>query len=334
MAARRLTSSRAAERGANVAGRAPRGFGTWALALQLSVRDVRRTWIPRVLRSEAVPRSAHGGNGIAPQGSDDASAQDLTPANRCTRVTVCLANILLYMTTFEDYFRGTNRNSINALKRLPHYAELLRLLDDAFESGLSHLGSGREGAALFAAMAHAAYLTAVQLGTSGQLPPSAMVTRGCVENAIYGFFLYHHPELKKIWSGRQSSPGAKQKVRNEFKIGPMKRFLTEKNKALAEQFAVVYDATIDLGAHPNALGTYSHLIKLDSGAFEWQYINTTRVDQTFALRIVAMGGLFALNIFKELFPVNFTSTGASDQIAHAHKLLLALPDPEEEATQE
>ena len=39
-AARRLTSSRAAERGANVAGRAPRGFGTWALALQLSVNTL------------------------------------------------------------------------------------------------------------------------------------------------------------------------------------------------------------------------------------------------------------------------------------------------------
>lgn len=44
-----------------------------------------------------------------------------------------------------------------------------------------------------------------------------------------------------------------------------------------------------------------------------------------------MGGIFALNIFRELFPVNFASTGASGQITHAHDLILALPDPEEDA---
>lgn len=235
------------------------------------------------------------------------------------------------MTTLEEFLAGTHQNSLNALSHLGRYTELLRVVNDSFEKGLAHLGSTHEGTVLFAAMAHAAFLGAAQLATSGQLPPAYMVTRGCVEDAIYAFFLYHHPELKGVWSARQTSPEAKKKVRDEFTIGRMKKFLNEKNAALAEQFALVYDATIDLGAHPNALGTYSHLIELDSGSFEWQYINTTRVDQTFALRMVAKSGIFALNIFQELFPVNFASTGASDQLTRAHDLLIALPDPEEEA---
>lgn len=238
------------------------------------------------------------------------------------------------MPTIEEFLKGTYQNSLNALSGLPKYAELLRVVDEAFEKGLMHLGSTHEGTVLFAAMAHAAFLGATQLATSGQLPPAYMVTRGCVEDAIYAFFLYHHPELKKVWSARQNSPEAKKKVRDEFTIGRMKKYLAEKNTSLAEQFALVYDATIDLGAHPNALGAYAHLIELEAGDFEWQYINTTRVDQTFALRMVAMGGIFALNIFQELFSVNFASTGASDQIARAHDLIDALPDPAEEAQEE
>jgi hypothetical protein len=236
------------------------------------------------------------------------------------------------MPTLEEFFQGTHRNSLSALVSLPKYAEVLRAIDDAFEKGLSHLGSTtHEGTALFAAMSHAAFLSAVQLAASGQLPPSYMVTRGCVEDAIYAFFLYHHTELKGVWSARQASSDAKKKVRAEFTIVRMKRFLAKKNTALAEQFEIVYDATIDLGAHPNALGAYSHLIALESGDFEWQYINTTRVDRTFALRVAAMGGVFALNIFRELFPVNFVSTGASDYIDRAHDMLLQLPEPQQEA---
>ena len=96
------------------------------------------------------------------------------------------------MPTIEEFFKGIHQNSLNALSRLPKYAELLRTVDAAFEKGLSHLGSTHEGTVLFAAMAHASFLSALQLAASGQLPPAYMVSRGCVEDAIYAFFLYHH----------------------------------------------------------------------------------------------------------------------------------------------
>jgi hypothetical protein len=53
-AARRPTSSRAADRGANVAVVAPHGFGTRALALQLIVRSVSRTY-NSVMRDVELP---------------------------------------------------------------------------------------------------------------------------------------------------------------------------------------------------------------------------------------------------------------------------------------
>jgi hypothetical protein len=238
------------------------------------------------------------------------------------------------MPTLREYFSGTHQNSLNALTNLPKYTELLQLIDDAFDAGLLHLGSTHEGTVLFAAMSHAAFLAAAQLAASGQLPPCYMVARGCVEDAIYAFFLFHHAELKTVWSERQDSPEAKKKVRQEFTIGRMRKLLAEKNTALAEQFSIIYDATIDFGAHPNSLGAYSHLIELESGDFEWQYVNTTGIDQTMALRVAAMGGIFALNVFQVLFPVNFVSTGASQRIQAAHDLLLALPEQQQEAAKD
>jgi hypothetical protein len=51
-AARRPTCSCAAFSGANGAGRAPRGFGTWALAAQLKHRSVRRSQTSSRVRYE------------------------------------------------------------------------------------------------------------------------------------------------------------------------------------------------------------------------------------------------------------------------------------------
>jgi hypothetical protein len=155
------------------------------------------------------------------------------------------------MATLEEYFNGTHGNSLEALKSLPNYATLLRTVDRAFVKGLEHLGGTREGTVLFAAMSHATFLAAVQAAASGQLPPAYMIMRGCVENAIYGHFLFHHRELKSVWSSRNASPEAKKRVRQEFTIGRMKTFLAEKDVHLAEQFGIIYDSTIDLGAHPN-----------------------------------------------------------------------------------
>jgi hypothetical protein len=235
------------------------------------------------------------------------------------------------MPTLEEYFDGTNQNSHRALRDLPHHIGLLRTVDEAYAKVLAHLGTTHEGTVLFAGMSHAAFLATVQLGTSGQLPPAYVVMRGCVEDAIYAFFLFHHPELKAVWSARNDSPAAKKKVRDEFTIGRMKKFLSEKHSAIATQFEVVYDATIDLGAHPNALGAYSHLIELESGDFEWQYINTSPVDRNFALRMAGSAGICALNIFQEMFPVHFVSTAAGELLTQAHDLLESLPTPEQDA---
>lgn len=228
--------------------------------------------------------------------------------------------------SFEEYVDGVRSNSRIAIDEHPQHFALFTAIERSFERVLQALGNGSEGSAIFAAMSHAAFLSSVQLASSGQLPPAFMVARGCVENAIYGFFLFQNPELKEVWMAREDSGEAKKRVRTEFTIGRMKRCLTAHDLRLGEQFDLIYDATIDHGAHPNALAFISHLMPLDdSGDQLWQYLNTSSVDQRFALRVVAMAGLNALNIFAAVFPNQFTTTGALHLLHEAHTMYSKLP---------
>lgn len=229
-------------------------------------------------------------------------------------------------TTFHDYAQGVHNNTILALAANPQYVETLQTVNASFEGLLEHLGGSGEGAALFAGMAHGSFLAAINLATSGQLPPAYMVARGVTEAALYCHYLFHHPQLKKVWGAQHQSEEAKSKVRKEFTIRKMRDFLKTKSQVLAEQFSIVYGATIDLGAHPNSLGAFSHLVDDSDGNYVWQYINIGGVDQRFALRVVAMSGIFALNIFQELFPVHFASTPAGALLSEAHVRFDALPE--------
>jgi len=228
----------------------------------------------------------------------------------------------------EEYFDGVHRNSHIALQTHVEHADLLRTINRIFELILPALGIAGENSAIFAAMSHAAFLSAVQLATSGQLPPSFMVARGCVENAIYGFFLFHNPDLKKVWISRENDEESKATVRKEFTISRMKALLKEKERSVGEQFELIYNATIDFGAHPNALAFISHLMPVSdsSGDQLWLYVDTNGLDQRFALRLVAMAGMNALNILAAAFPEHFQTTGAFIELYHAHETFAALPE--------
>jgi hypothetical protein len=239
---------------------------------------------------------------------------------------------IIPMTSFEDYAAGTYQNASQALKRYPEFISALKSLDSVYDAVLPRLGAAGEGAAIFAGMSHAAFLCGVKLALSGELPPAYMVIRGCLEDALYGFFLFHNPHLKAVWMARQQSKDAKTKVRDEFKIGRMKKLLKEKNSPIATQFDVAYEATIDFGAHPNSLAFTSHLTPMPGTADHmWQYVNVTPIDQAMALRVAAIGGLSALNIYGVTFPNAFVESGAAPLLVIAHERLNALPDPGTEA---
>jgi len=232
------------------------------------------------------------------------------------------------MSTFEEYVEGTTGNAEDVLTRYEPFIKVLRTLNACYERLLPSLTSTGEGTSVFVAMSHAAFLAAVKLAVSGELPPAYMVFRGCLEDALYGFFLFHHRELRSVWMARQDSEETKKKVRKEFAIGTMRGFLTEKNPAVGEQFGIAYETTIDFGAHPNTLAFTSHLAQIPESTDQtWQYINLTPVDQAMAFRIGAMAGLNALDMFALLFPDQFKETDAASLLVQGHREFAQVPEP-------
>lgn len=147
---------------------------------------------------------------------------------------------------------GTHGNSRKYLDEHPEIAGLLQDIENVYADLLSLPALAIHGPILFVAMTHATYLAAVQLSTSGQLPPSYMASRGVLEASIYGWWVNERPELKKIWSNREESEEAKELVKNSFKIGDIRKALKAKRPAFENQFGIAYERTIDMGAHPNA----------------------------------------------------------------------------------
>jgi len=231
------------------------------------------------------------------------------------------------MVSFEDYIDGVRGNSRSTLQEHDQAVSVLRTLDSAYAEILPRLTGTREGTAIFAVMSHAAFLAGVELVTSGQIPSSCMVFRGCLENALYGFYLFHHPELKQVWMGRHDSAGAKKRVREEFPVGRMEKFLLEESEAIGTQFELVYDTTIDFGAHPNMLAFTSHLMPIEGSTDQvWQYINLQPVDLLFALRVAAMAGVNALNIFALMFTKAFAESACASLLSQAHVEFQQLPE--------
>jgi hypothetical protein len=148
---------------------------------------------------------------------------------------------------------------------------------------------------VFVGMSHAAYLSAAQLGTSGQLPTLYMAARGCVETAITGFYLERHPELRQVWFDRHNDQASKKKSRATFSPTKMKDELKGVNPAVGNQWELFYESSIDYGAHPNVLGFWGSFDPAESGGEgAWLYLRTDGPFFNYALTNLAYAGLTAL----------------------------------------
>jgi len=228
--------------------------------------------------------------------------------------------------SLEDYIAATASSAKSSLIKHPEHANVLRLANETFDHVLQFLAKSPEGIVVFAAMAHADLLAASRAALGGELPTSFMASRSCVEDALYAFYLHRKPELKEVWAQRHDSPDAKKRVRKAFVLKDMKDTLTTYISSVGEQASYAYETAIDMGAHPNVMKVFANLtVGGDTPEIEWQYINVDAVDVSIALRVSAMSGMAALNIFKEIWPLTFGSTDASALLHQMHEAFIKLP---------
>ncbi len=150
--------------------------------------------------------------------------------------------------------------------------------------------------------AHSSWLGASSLGLSAQGPEAFMLMRGCLENALYAFYVSTDAALKDIWFSRHESEDAEKKVREMFTVNKIKKVLSQHNTALSEKASKLYDRTIDEGAHPNVMAFFQNAIQRNENGqivLAVTYLNPDHTDEL--LRTIVNVGETVLELFKLVF---------------------------------
>lgn len=179
--------------------------------------------------------------------------------------------------------------------------------------GLSHSHDWFPG--LFLLRAHSNYLGACRFCWSAQIPESYALLRSCLESALYGVYLAKHPESRETWLRRQDDDVSRKKVRDKFQITEMLKKAVELDEKHGKVAKVLYERTIDSGAHPNELAFMQMLqITRANNEFELKvnYLQPESLSQRVALKETAQVGVCALSLFSIVYPKRFDILGVTD----------------------
>jgi hypothetical protein len=200
--------------------------------------------------------------------------------------------------------------------------EKLSQIDALFEmvvKNLNHTGFS----ALFVFQAHSAFRGAVSLLLGGQATEAYTCLRLSLENALYGFYFFKNPKSLQTWMRRHESEETKKKVRKEFQIrgGPsaMLNTLKSSNKNMGDAFEILYEHSIDFGAHPNQYGLQQRTTatKLEGENINIQMSYLVRGDSPSARIAVDCAvnvGIGVLSVFRLIYPDRFDASGAAQKM--------------------
>lgn len=174
-------------------------------------------------------------------------------------------------------------------------------------------------AGFFLLRAHSNYLGACRLCWSAQIPESYALLRSCLENALYGLYLAKHRESRETWLRRHDDDVSKQRVRDEFTIGAMLKLAADLDPTEGAVAKVLYDRTIDSGAHPNELALMQTLQITESAdkiEFKSSYLDQDSPALRVTLKATAQVGVCALSLFRVVYPERFAIVGVTDLLRH------------------
>ena len=218
----------------------------------------------------------------------------------------------------SNFIETAQQNTFATFANLKDVFKLLEDIDESFRRIIDNIDNARDWfPAFFLLRAHSSYLGAVRLSTSGQLPEACMILRGCLENSLYGFYLFKKPKSVEVWLNRHDDEVAKKKVRIEFKISPMLKLLSSNDSKLGTVASDLYERTIDYGVHPNAWALLTNLTQKkdeDSIKFDLNYLTGKSPALALCLKTNAQAGVCSLMVFKLIFKERFDLLGISDNL--------------------
>lgn len=200
--------------------------------------------------------------------------------------------------------------------------EINRLIDidTSYRKAIDGLNHSKDWfAGFFILRAHSNFLAACRMSWSGQIPECYALLRSCLENALYGIYLYNNPHSQETWLRRHDSEGHKIKVRNEFKIRKMLDLAKSIDLKEGEVAEALYERTIDYGAHPNERALMQSLQMTEDAEnieFKAVYLEGDSSQLRLALKTTAQVGICAISLFRPIYKQRFDILGITDAMVH------------------
>lgn len=172
----------------------------------------------------------------------------------------------------------------------------------------------------FIGRCHSAYLGGIKLSTSGQIVEAYMVIRGCLENALYALYINDDPTIDEelpersvAWLNRGKDEESTKKCRQIFTYGAARDNLIKQDKTLGQEASLLYERTIDYGAHPNF---YGHITTSDvkAGGITIQFLMPGTDAFKLCVQTAVEVSICSLRIFNRIFPDRFRSVGITARI--------------------
>jgi len=200
--------------------------------------------------------------------------------------------------------------------------EIRRLIDidTSYRKAIDALNHSRDWfAGFFVLRAHSNFLAACRMGWSGQIPECYALLRSCLENALYGLYLARNPNSRETWLRRHDSDVHKRRVKDEFKIRTMLDLAKSIDKKEGEVAELLYERTIDYGAHPNERALMQMLQineKAEHVEFKVVYLEGDSIQLRLVLKTTAQVGVCSLSLFRSTYKERFDILGVTDAIDH------------------
>ena len=209
----------------------------------------------------------------------------------------------------------------NTFCRFVHDKQLFTRLGEiaeAYGPVISHLSGASDWfAALFIPRAHSAWLAGVRLALGGQPPEAYAVLRACLENSLYCFYLSGNSERAETFLRKHDDDAWFRKMRNEFRPSRFLNLLRQTNERAARVASVLYQRTIDYGAHPNPRALLTSMCMSDVNGRRHVDVGYTALDPAALALCFTTGaqiGISSLDIIAIAEPNLFQDAGFGERL--------------------
>lgn len=217
-----------------------------------------------------------------------------------------------------QFFDAARNNEYATFANLKEEVQLLIGIDALFREVIDALNHSKDWfAGFFVLRAHSNYLASCRMCWSGQAPECYALLRSCLENALYGVYLAKNPASQETWLRRHDSDDHNKIVRKEFKIGTMLDLAKELDSSEGEVAKMLYDRTIDYGAHPNELALTQTLhLNEDESQIDANivYLDDDSNQMKLALKSSAQVGVCAISLFRPIYKERYDILGITDKL--------------------